>query len=225
MGSTDFDRQLKYNWALQGELVRTIRQLNEIADARVHIVQTGQSLFVGGGAACHCLGFLKVKPMKSLEREQIQAIANLVAGSVKGLKPENVTILEQYGRLLSEEMDLGSDPFKNKAVAGQLELKPITNGNWSGASIHAGAGLRPRKAVARVNAELDFDWSESNLETYEAGCRLTTSGLVKRRRTEEIFQGQGSALGTGRRGFTFPATLPEMKALPITRKRTLYSTS
>ena len=165
LGSTDFDRQLKYNWALQGELVRTIRQLNEIADARVHIVQTGQSLFVEEEQPATASVFLKVKPMKSLEKEQIQAIANLVAGSVKGLKPENVTILDQYGRLLSEEIDLGSDPFKNKAVAGQLELKRNYERELE-RSIQSMLErvYGPGKAVARVNAELDFDWSESNLK-------------------------------------------------------------
>ncbi|HQD40014.1 MAG: flagellar M-ring protein FliF [Firmicutes bacterium] len=196
LGSTDFDRQLKYNWALQGELVRTIRQLNEIADARVHIVQTGQSLFVEEEQPATASVFLKVKPMKSLEKEQIQAIANLVAGSVKGLKPENVTILDQYGRLLSEEIDLGSDPFKNKAVAGQLELKRNYERELE-RSIQSMLErvYGPGKAVARVNAELDFDWSESNLETYEPAAG-TTSGLVRSEdEREEIFQGQGSAPG------------------------------
>ena len=67
-------------------------------DARVHIVQPEDSLFIQTKAG-FSLGFSKAKPTRSLKGEQILAIANLVSSSVSGLALENVTILDQHGRL------------------------------------------------------------------------------------------------------------------------------
>lgn len=196
LGSTDFDRRLKYNWALQGELVRTIRQLNEVSDARVHIVQPQDSLFIQDEKPATASVFLKLKPLASLKEEQILAIANLVSGSVSGLAPENVTILDQHGRLLSENIEPESVPIKGKAVATQMELKRKYEKELE-RSIQSMLErvFGPGKAVARVNADMDFDWSESNSETYEP-AEGTASGLVKNEdEREESFQGQGNFPG------------------------------
>jgi flagellar M-ring protein FliF len=195
LGSTDFDRKLKYNWALQGELVRTIRQINEVADARVHIVQPQDSLFIQDEKPATASVFLKLKPLASLKEEQILAIANLVSGSVSGLALENVTILDQHGRLLSENIETESGPMGGKAVATQMELKRKYEKELE-RSIQSMLErvYGPGKAVARVNADMDFDWSESNSETYEP--LEGTGGLVKTEdEREESFQGQGSFPG------------------------------
>ena len=84
LGETEADRQLRYQWALQGELTRTIRQIHEIADARVHIVLPKRSLFVQESQDATASVLLQLKPGQ-LTSGQVRAIANLVATSVEGL--------------------------------------------------------------------------------------------------------------------------------------------
>ena len=101
LGETEADRQLRYQWALQGELTRTIRQIGEIADARVHIVLPRRSLFVQESQPASASVLLQLKPGRQLTRDQVRAIANLVASSVEGLTPDNVTIVDAKGTVLN----------------------------------------------------------------------------------------------------------------------------
>ncbi len=97
LGETEADRQLRFQWALQGELTRTIRQINEIADARVHIVLPKRSLFITETQAATAAVSLQLKPGAQLSKGQVKAIAYLVSTSVEGLSPENVTIVDTRG--------------------------------------------------------------------------------------------------------------------------------
>lgn len=196
LGSTDFDRRLKYNWALQGELVRTIRQINEVEDARVHIVQPEDSLFIQDEKPASASVFLKLKPLANLKEEQVYSIANLVSSSVSGLALENVTILDQHGRLLSEGLETEKGPTGSKAMAKQMELKRNYEKELE-RSIQTMLErvYGPGKAVARVNADLDFDYTESNAEIYEPQ-EGSSSGLVRKEdEREENFQGEGNYSG------------------------------
>ncbi|MBO8126743.1 MAG: flagellar M-ring protein FliF, partial [Firmicutes bacterium] len=168
LGTTDFERKLKYNWALQGELTRTIREMREVEDARVHIVLPEKSLFIEEETPATASVLLKLRPYARLSKGQVRGIANLVAYAVEGLKPENVTILDTNGNILSDSVRFDPEvPVSGDLIAAQFELKERTEEQLE-KSVKTmldrvfGFG----KAVVRVNADLNFEYKESEAERY-----------------------------------------------------------
>lgn len=157
-GETDTDRRARYLRALQGELTRTIERFSEVDKARVHIVLPEPSLFMDEQKNATAAIMLKLKPYKSLEVSQIQGVVRLVANSVEGLKPENVTVVDDTGNVISENLDLDKDGANRRLTASQMELqeqfqKKLQNSIQTMLEKVVGIG----KAVVRVQAELDFD--------------------------------------------------------------------
>ena len=96
IGLTDFAERKTYLRALQGELARTISQMDLIEAARVHITLPEPSVFVEQEKPATASVLLQVKAGARLSPSQVAAIASFVAGSVEGLEPENVTITDQH---------------------------------------------------------------------------------------------------------------------------------
>lgn len=100
MGQTDFVQQLNRQRALEGELGRTIRGLDGITSARVHLVLPKRQLFEEDAeqpSASVTLGVGGREPGP----EQVRAVQNLVAGAVPSLKPNRVTVIDQHAKTLS----------------------------------------------------------------------------------------------------------------------------
>ena len=91
--------------ALQGELTKTINSLEEVAGSRVHIVEAEQSAFMRDAEQSSASVKVKLHPGRQLSAGQIQGIAALVAGSVKGLKAKQVVLIDDTGELLSGNPD------------------------------------------------------------------------------------------------------------------------
>ena len=98
---TDFVQKLNYRRALQGELARTIAQLAEVERARVHLVVPERSLFADQRDRPRASVVLTLRAGKTLAAGQIQGIAHLVASSVEGLQPQEVTVVDSHGLILS----------------------------------------------------------------------------------------------------------------------------
>lgn len=109
-GATEFVQKVNYRRALQGELGRTIKQLAEVESTRVHIVIPERSLFTENQEKGKVSVVLKLKPGKNLSKKQIQGIVHLVSSSVEGITPSEVTVVDNYGRMLS-------DPYSENSVA------------------------------------------------------------------------------------------------------------
>lgn len=191
LGETEADRQLRYQWALQGELTRTIRQINEVADARIHIVLPKRSLFVQESQNATASVLLQLNPGAQLSAGQVRAIANLVATSVEGLSPENVTIVDSRGTVLNSPsmMNLGghvSDRFEMQWLyEQQLENSVV-------AMLERIYGFG--NVVARVNAVLDFAHLEQYNETFSPINR--GEGLVRSTQSlQESYTGTSTGAG------------------------------
>lgn len=191
LGETEADRQLRYQWALQGELTRTIRQINEVADARIHIVLPRRSLFVQESQSATASVLLQLNPGAQLTAGQVRAIANLVATSVEGLTPENVTIVDSRGTVLNSPsmMELGgnvSDRFEMQWLyEQQLENSVV-------AMLERIYGFG--NVVARINAVLDFAHLEQYNETFSPINR--GEGLVRSSQSaEESYSGTSTGAG------------------------------
>lgn len=100
LGSTEFVQKINYQRALQGELARTISQLDKIEDARVHLVIPEEALFVRDEKPPSAAVVVKLKRGQQLSPLELQGIVHLVSSAVKGLRDENVTIMSTDGQVL-----------------------------------------------------------------------------------------------------------------------------
>jgi len=101
IGVSQFMESARYQYALETELGRTISALKSVEAARVHLAMSGQSAFVRDRRPASASVLLKLRQGGRLEAEQVQSIVHLVASSIPELQPEQVTVVDQQGHLLS----------------------------------------------------------------------------------------------------------------------------
>ncbi|HEY8486993.1 MAG TPA: flagellar basal-body MS-ring/collar protein FliF [Limnochordales bacterium] len=196
LGLTDFERRARYLWALQGELVRTIRSIQGVADARVHVVAPERSLFVGEQKEATASVLLTLLPGVQLSPRQVRGIVHLVANSVEGLRPENVTVVDSAGNVLSDSLQETAGAGASNAVAERLQLERQYERELE-RSLQAtleriwGEG----RVLVRVNADLTFDSQEERHEIFSPVVN-GRSGIVRsEQRTEESFLGSSAPSG------------------------------
>jgi len=192
LGATDFNRRLDYLRALQEELRRTIVQLEEVEQARVHLALPEPSVFIQDTVEPTASIVLRLRPLSRLQPEQIRGIIYLVVGSVENLTAENVTVIDTQGNILSDlTAELTSSGQLAEATLRQLEVrrsfeKEIEQRVQRVLERVLGSG----QAVAMLTAELDFDSRESSIVT------LAPEGVPRSRAvTQEVFEGTGTIPG------------------------------
>src|SRR6266850_1446101 len=123
-GLTNFQEQVNYQRALEGELARSIMTLAEVEAARVHLVLAKESLFQTPEEQTKASVILKLKSGRVLSPAAAQGIVNVVASSVKGLAPEKVVLIDYRGKILSrnESADSGLSA-QQLDVRGRLETE------------------------------------------------------------------------------------------------------
>ena len=167
-GESDFMQRANYYRALQGELSRTIRQLDEVANARVLIVVPEEKLFGQDHQQAKASVFVQLQPGRSLGDEQVRAIQFLVSNGVEGLQPEHVAVIDSTGRAMS-----GSDSDSDVATAGQFTDKQrqartdLENYLQEKAQSMLDQVLGPGQSVVRVASDIDFSTSQQTTEKYD----------------------------------------------------------
>lgn len=162
-GMTNFTQKVDYQRALEGELERTILQLDEVSGASVHIVIPEKALFTSQQKKTTASVLLKLKDGAQLSPQEINGIQHLVAASIEGLDPSNVTIVDARGDLLSRKAS-GLDEL----TSGQYSLQTkVENYLANKAQTMLDAVLGPGDAIVRVNADLDFNRVEKTTEQYD----------------------------------------------------------
>jgi flagellar M-ring protein FliF len=165
-GMTEFVQKLNYRRALQGELARTIAQLGAVQGARVHLVLPEKSLFVEQQEKATASVVLKMAPGRQLHQEQIRGIAHLVASSIEGLKPTDVTIVDTNGNILSREVD--STAFSSRSEAQLVYQQTLERDLERRVQSLLERSIGEGKVLVRVSAALDFQHSERTEERYDA---------------------------------------------------------
>ncbi len=188
-GMTEFVQKLNYQRALQGELSRTISQLTGVEQARVHLAIPEKSLFMDEEKHPTASVVLKMKSARTLRESEVQGVIHLVASSIEGMNPDEVTVLDSRGKILSRTYS--SDP-NGKATTVMLEMqrnyeKAVEERIQSLLDKAVGAG----KSVARVNAVFDFKQVEKFEERYDPEATVVRS----EQRTEEKNGASSSASG------------------------------
>jgi flagellar M-ring protein FliF len=164
LGMTEFVQNVNYQRALQGELSRTINGLSEVESSRVHIVLPPKSLFIEQDEPASASVSLKLYRGRWLGKDQIQGIVHLVSSSVSRLRPENVTILDNSGKLLAGSRD---ENTAGKMIVDQLEFqdkKERSLENRVRSMLESVLGQD--KAIVRVSCELDFIQQEKTEEMF-----------------------------------------------------------
>ncbi|MGE5584721.1 MAG: flagellar basal-body MS-ring/collar protein FliF [Bacillota bacterium] len=167
-GATDFTQKMNYRRALQGELTRTILQLREVEEARVHIAIPEPALYIDEQKPPTASVMVKLRSGATLTRGQVQGIVRLVSSSVEGLNPSNVTVLDVDGNILYAASDETETGLMTSLSVSQLEAKRAYEKDVE-KSVESMLTevLGPRKVVVRVNAEINFDRREQNSEVFQ----------------------------------------------------------
>ncbi len=164
-GATDFEQKIKYLRALEGELARTIEDLNPIENASVHIAIPKDSVFADQKLPASASIVINIRRGMKLSNKQITGIKNLVSSSVINLKPENVKIVDQNSLPLGED----DGAFSSDLVKNQIKYKSDYESNLENKIIDV---LTPvvggsDKVVAKVTIDFDFKQENSVSEVYD----------------------------------------------------------
>ncbi len=178
LGMTDFLQKLNFRRALEGELARTISSLNEVQAARVHIVIPEERLFAEQQKEATASVVLKLRRIGGLSKSQINGITNLVASSVEGLQPNNITIVDYDGNMLSSRT---SGDELAVMTGTQIEMtRQVERGLEEKAQSMLDGVLGPGKGIVRVTAELNFQQYSKTSELYDPNM----TAVVSEQRTE-----------------------------------------
>jgi flagellar M-ring protein FliF len=196
LGTTDWERQIQFNQALQGELTRTIEEMAKVESARVHIVQPEKSLFIEHGTSSEAQAaiFLKLKQGEEFTRGELKGIVNLVSHSVKDLKQENVTVIDEYGRLLSD-YSISEEGISEESINSRLTVQNIFQKQLqSGVQSLLEQVFGPGNVAVRVNAQLNFDMKTVESKLFSPVNEETGEGILRSiQELREHFSGAGTS--------------------------------
>ncbi len=163
LGMSEFVQKLNFRRALEGELARTIETLDQVTEARVHIVIPEPALFREKEKPPTASVALKLN--NKLTENQVTGISHLIASSVEGLETENITIIDSRGNVLTNLTE--SNPMMAMSTT-QLQLKQNMEQNLTDkVGTMLDRMLGPDKSIVRVAVDLDFTQSEVSSEVYD----------------------------------------------------------
>jgi flagellar M-ring protein FliF len=196
---SEFDEQVNYQRALEGELERTVGSLADVESARVHLVMTHDSLFRDQDRPAKASVVIKLRK-RTLADGEPDAIRNLVSSAVDGLTPDRVVLVDAAGHLplgpkTADALRLSAEQALEEKLIATLE--PVTG---------------PGNVRASVTLEYDQAATEETAETYDPDQTVTLS----MQRTEQTTGAQAVAAGV-------PGTAsnaPNAQPLPVYPQQT-----
>ncbi|WP_131869474.1 MULTISPECIES: flagellar basal-body MS-ring/collar protein FliF [unclassified Bradyrhizobium] len=172
LGTTSFVQNINHLRALEGELARTIRAIDRIQAARVHLVLPERPLFAR--EAPEPSASIVVRVRGSLEAQQIRAIRHLVASAVNGLKPQRVSIVDEAGQLLAD--GAATDPEQTigdeRRIAFEKRLRKQVEDIVSSV---VGSG----RARVQLSADFDFNKITQTSDKFDPEGRVLRSSQTR----------------------------------------------
>ena len=161
MGTSRSVESMKLKQSQEIELARSISEIDYVTAARVHLAIPEKSVFVRDTAPVTASVFVQLLEGRSLDATQVKAITHLVSSSVPGLNEANVTIVDQFGKLLSNPIDDPESILSNAQLQHRVRLENIYRSRVvSIVTPIVGAG----NVSAQINLDLDFTLSEETEE-------------------------------------------------------------
>jgi flagellar M-ring protein FliF len=192
-GISDFVQRANYVRAVQGELGRTISQLDEVESARVMIVLPENRLLLDKDKYATASVFVRVRGNSQLQPQSINSIRFLVANSVEGLKPNHVTVIDNLGNVLSENSD-------NDSLSGLTSTQLAARRNLEQYLAKKGQDmlekvLGPGQAIVRVSAEINYDTVTRSEEKFDPEGQVLRSQTKTDENTDATTASQSSPAG------------------------------
>jgi len=208
MTTSQFMEQARYNAAIEQELVRSILQIDSISAARVHLALAKQSAFVRDRTPPKASVVVTPQPGRAMTPSQVQAVVHLVASSVPLLTPDNVSVVDNMGKLITDS----SNDAALGLTAAQTQHKQKMEEMYR---LRINQILMPiageSNVTSQVNLSLDFSQTEVTTEDYdtrEKGPKTRSEVLSEDRSTIKDAGGVPGALSN-----TPP---PATSATPVT---------
>jgi flagellar M-ring protein FliF len=190
IGVTQFQENVAYQRALEGEITRTIEAISSVESARVHLAMPKETVFVRDQQKPSASILVNLHPGRKLNEEQVDAIVHLVASSVPEMPAKSVTIVDQDSNLLTGEKKknkFGMDSPEMEYTLGveQVYVKRIEH------ILTAITG--PDNVRAQVAVELDFSEVEQTAEAYRPNPGPDQSAIRSQQISETLGDGTGAA--------------------------------
>lgn len=185
LGMSQFQEQVNYQRALEGELARSVQSISAVQAARVHLAIPRQSVFLREKQKPSASVIVNLSPGRGLDPAQVSAIVHLVSSSVPELAPKSITVIDQSGALLSSSAAqdgpaAGLDPGQLK-YRQQLENLYARRIEAILAPIVGESNLR-----AQVSADIDFSLSEQTAESYKPNGTASDAAMRSQHSTESV---------------------------------------
>ncbi len=195
-GMSDLAQKVNYRRALQGELSKTIAQLDGVEWAKVQIVIPEPSLFIKEEKPSTASVVIKMRKRNTLRAEMVAGITHLVSTSVEGLSTEDVTITDSRGNLLSRS---GESKLSGE-ITNQFGLSRKIEDYYASKAMSIIEKMTgPGKAIVKVSAELDFKHRDEKHIEYDKDKRVPINQVITTQSTE---MPQGSDGGDGSGGMS-----------------------
>ncbi len=184
-GVSQFMETARYQHALEAELARTISSLGAVREARVHLALPKQSAFIRDNKGASASVLLHLFGGMELEADRASAVVNLVAASVPNLHADDVTLIDQHGRLLSSSGEqpasaMAATQFKYSRQLEETYKKSIED------ILTPLVGLG--RVRAEVSADIDFTYTEETSEIFDPNRTVV--------RSEQTSENQTNGAGT-----------------------------
>jgi len=200
LGATTFVQNINHLRALEGELARTIRSIDRVQAARVHLVLPERPLFSRDKVDASASIVLKVRG--TLETQQVRAIRHLVASAVNGLKPERVSVIDETGKLLAD--GAASDNPLNGANSDERKLA-YENRLRSEVEAIVSSVVGPGHARVQINADFDVNRITQTSDKFDPDGRVLRSSQTR----EEQSATSDNKEGTVSAGTELPGGKPQ----------------
>lgn len=192
-GISDFVQRANYTRAVQGELARTISQLDQVEAARVMIVMPENRLLTDNQRKPTASVFVRVKGNGQLPPSAVNSIRFLVANSVEGLQANNVSVVDNQGNVLSENQENDSAAgLSNNQLTARRNLEQYLAKKAEGMLEKV---LGPGQAVVRVSAEINWDTISRTEEKFDPDGQVVRTSTVNDENTESSTATAGGAPG------------------------------
>ncbi|MFW5702293.1 MAG: flagellar basal-body MS-ring/collar protein FliF, partial [Bacteroidota bacterium] len=183
LGMSEFVQRLNYRRALEGELSRTINSLDEVRKSRVHIVIPEKELFEKDQEEPTASVTLHLKTGRSISKLSIEGIQNLVASSIEGMQPGQVTVVNSRGKVLSEA------PLDASTVAGKTAIQHEQQKNFENylsnkVQTLLDGVLGVGNSEVRISSKLDFTQVERTITDYDPDRQVVRSEQVIREESQ-----------------------------------------
>ncbi|HZP68337.1 MAG TPA: flagellar basal-body MS-ring/collar protein FliF [Pseudolabrys sp.] len=192
LGATTFVQNINHLRALEGELARTIRSIDRVQAARVHLVLPERPLFSREKVDASASIVLKVRG--ALEPQQVRAIRHLVASAVNGLKPERVSVIDESGKLLADGAT--SENPLNGVSADERKLA-YENRLRSEVEAIVSSVVGPGRARVQINADFDVNRITQTSDKFDPDGRVLRSSQTREEQSATTDNKEGTvSVGT-----------------------------